>query len=80
MGEGGFSTVHRCHFLPTGEEMALKIIKDDKLTETVMSNTVKEAELLNKLDHPNCIKVKHLIKLNGKMYMGMEHLPGGSLS
>lgn len=40
LGEGGFSTVHRCHFLPTGEEMALKIIKDDRLTETVMSNTV----------------------------------------
>ena len=79
IGEGAFSTVHRVMFLPTGQEMALKVIKEDKLTTTIMNMTKLEAQQLNKLDHPNILKVHHLIKLNGKLYMGMEYLPGGSL-
>ncbi len=39
----------------------------------------QEAELLNRLDHPNVVKVKHLIQLNGKFYMGMDYSPGGCL-
>jgi serine/threonine protein kinase len=39
----------------------------------------QEAELLNRLDHPNVIKVKHLIQLNGRYYMGMEYSAGGCL-
>ena len=41
--------------------------------------TKEEATLLSKLDHPNVIKVKHLIQLNQKFYMGMDYLPGASL-
>jgi len=42
--------------------------------------TIQEAEILNRLDHPNVLKVKHLIKLNDKLFMGMEVLGGGRLS
>jgi serine/threonine protein kinase len=42
--------------------------------------TKQEAKLLNKLNHKNIVKVKHLIQLNGKFYMGMDYLAGGSLS
>jgi len=42
--------------------------------------TIQEAEILNRLDHPNVLKVKHLIKLNDKLFMGMEVLEGGRLS
>jgi len=43
LGEGGFSTVHRAMFLPTGEEMALKIIKEERLTTHIMNMTKLEA-------------------------------------
>jgi len=39
----------------------------------------QEAELLSKLDHPNVVKIRHLIKLNGHLYMGMDYLKGGSI-
>jgi len=47
--------------------------------ERMLELTIQEAEILNKLDHPNILKVKHLIKLNNKLYMGMECLSGGRL-
>ena len=34
---------------------------------------------MNKLDHPNIIKIKHLIQLNGILYTAMELLQGGTL-
>tara|TARA_B110000285_G_C15128127_1_gene621692 strand:+ start:716 stop:841 length:126 start_codon:yes stop_codon:yes gene_type:complete len=41
--------------------MAVKILKSEKETQYVISLVKQEAELLNKLNHPNIVKVKHLI-------------------
>lgn len=71
--------MHRVIFLPTGEEMALKIIKEERLTVHVMNLTKLEAQQLNRLHHPNVLKVHHLIKLDNKLYMGADYLAGGSL-
>lgn len=79
IGDGGFCDVHRATFIPTGEEMAVKILRESKLTPQIIQLTKQEAELLDKLDHPNIVKVQHLIQLNGKFYMGMDYLGGGSL-
>jgi serine/threonine protein kinase len=59
--------------------MAVKILKSEKETSYVISLVKQEAELLHKLNHPNIVKVKHLIQLNGRFYMGMDLLAGGSL-
>ena len=79
IGEGGFSEVYRATFLPTDEEMAVKILKTTQWSDQVIDLFKQEAELLNRLDHPNVVKVHHLIQLNGVLYMGMECLLGGSL-
>ena len=71
--------VYRARFIPTGEEMAVKILKVEQESKLMVDLTKQEAKLLNSLDHPNVVKVKHLIKLNGRFYMGMDYLPGGSL-
>jgi len=57
----------------------VKILKPERDSQKMIECIKTEAELLNKLDHPNVIKVKHLIQLNLKFYMGMDYLPGGSL-
>jgi len=31
------------------------------------------------MDHPNVIKVKHLVQFEGKLYLAMELVQGGSL-
>ena len=71
--------VHRAIFKPTGEEIAVKILKAERETMQMIELTKQEAVLLNSLDHPNIVKVKHLIQLNGRYYMGMDYLAGGSL-
>lgn len=78
IGEGAFSVVYKAVFIPTQELIAVKILKEDK-GEKATELFIEEAKLLDKLDHPNIIKVKHLIKLNQKLFMGMDYLPGGSL-
>jgi|DEB0MinimDraft_12_1074336.scaffolds.fasta_scaffold42184_2 serine/threonine protein kinase len=59
--------------------MAVKILKEERATPTVIDYNKQEAILLDKLDHHNIIKVRHLIKLNGTYYMGMELLSGSNL-
>jgi serine/threonine protein kinase len=54
----------------------LKILKEEKASSHVVELTIQEATLLNKMNHENIIKVKHLIKLDNKYYMGMELLAG----
>mgnify|MGYP006212113519 CR=1 FL=1 len=61
LGEGAFSTAYRAKFLPTGEEIAVKVLKAERETEQVIALTKQEAKLLNKLNHKNIVKVKHLI-------------------
>lgn len=39
-----------------------------------MNLAKSEAQLLSQLDHKNIVKVKHLIQLKGKLYMGMEYI------
>ena len=36
VGEGAFSIVHRAIFLPTGEEIAVKVIKEERTTSNVI--------------------------------------------
>ena len=38
---------------------------------------IQEAKFLNQLDHPNIVKVKHLIQLNNQVYIGMEYVKCG---
>ena len=40
---------------------------------------MQEAEVLSNLDHPNIVKVKHLIQFEGKLYMAMDLMRGGTL-
>ena len=40
---------------------------------------MQEAEVLYNLDHPNIVKVKHLVKFEDRLYMAMDLITGGSL-
>ena len=83
LGEGAFGKVSKAIFKPTGEAMAVKVIKEERMgaaKDRMIRLSVQEAEILNRLDHPNVLKVRHLIKLNEKLFMGMEVLTGGRLS
>lgn len=59
--------------------MAVKILRENKQTKQIVQLTKQEASLLDRLDHPNIVKVNHLIQLGSRLYMGMDYVGGGSL-
>jgi len=79
LGEGAFSKCYRAKFLPTNEIIAVKITRNERQTDIILNLVKQEAEILNQFDHPNIVKVKHLIQINDQLYMGMELIECGSL-
>ena len=62
LGEGSFSKVQLAKHLILGKEVALKMIKLDKIKDPyVRKNLHREAEILSQLSHPNIISSSHLI-------------------
>ena len=57
----------------------VKVIKPEYNHEKGIELIHQEAELLDQLNHRNIIKLKHLIQLDNKLYLGMELARGGSL-
>lgn len=53
--------------------------KPDIPSELMNDLAHQEAQLLFQLDHPNIVKVQHLIQINQKLYMGMELINFGSI-
>jgi hypothetical protein len=43
--------------------MAVKMLKEERATDQVMQLFRQEADLLSQFDHPNIIKIHHLILL-----------------
>lgn len=59
----------------------LQILKTFNQTQNHHIDLAKqEADLLYNLDHPNIVKVYHLIQFGGILYMGMELLECGQLT
>ena len=79
LGEGTFGSVQKAVFKPTGEEIAVKILKQERATDRVINLFRQEAELLNSFNHENIIKIEHLILLQNQFYLGMELIDNGTL-
>lgn len=77
IGEGGFNKVFRAKFLPTGQIMAVKILKlataEMRDVQLLKEQAKSEASILSQLQHESIVQVHHLIQLKGKLYMGMEY-------
>lgn len=83
LATGGLSAVYLCQL----EDQKLAVLKEAVLPEDA-SATVKakaselfarEAELLQKVDHPNIVKVMKYFVEGGRNYMLMEYVPGQDL-
>ena len=77
LGSGGFSDVHKAE-RKDGLLVAIKIPRLVLGQTFVPTDFLKEAELWNKLDHPNIVKV---YEYGAKPYpwIAMEYMEGGSL-
>lgn len=79
IGEGGMGFVYRAKS-PTGEEVALKLVKADLAKDRVFRTRFeREAATAARVGHPNVVPVLDTGEHEGVPYMAQQFIAGGSL-
>lgn len=79
LGSGNYSTVKLGIHKKTGEEVALKIIEKESLSELERENLTNETEILKNCCHPNIVTLKDVFEDRKRVVLVMELLKGGEL-
>ena len=83
LGEGGMATVYKAYDTRLETDVAVKIIRTENLAPSIVERALKrferEAKALAKLTHSNIVKVTDYGEYEGKPYLVMPFLPGGTL-
>ncbi len=85
LGEGATSEVFLCHDPFHGREVAVKIVRGDRLKggdedgKLARKLFITEASLAGKLDHPHIVQIYDAVVGEDMSYIVMEYVPGGTL-
>ncbi|MEZ4339065.1 MAG: serine/threonine-protein kinase [Sandaracinaceae bacterium] len=82
LGAGGMATVFRARALGLGEDVALKVLRDELThSRTAVARFAREARAASRIDHPNVVRVLDFgFARDQRFYfLVMEHLDGESL-
>jgi serine/threonine protein kinase len=83
IGEGGMATVYKAQDTRLDAEVAVKVIRTEKLAQEILQRSLtrfeREAKTLARLNHPNIIRVTDYGEHEGKPYLVMPYFPSGSL-
>jgi serine/threonine protein kinase len=83
LGEGGMATVYKAYDTRLDRNVAVKFIRTENLAPDLLEQSLKrferEAKALGKLTHPNIVSVSDYGQYEGRPYLVMEYLPGGTL-
>lgn len=80
LGEGGMAAVYRALDTTLERDVALKVIRTDKVTDPqFITRFEREAKALARLSHPHIVKINDFGEQEGVPYLVMEFLPGGTL-
>ena len=79
LGEGAFGKVKLARSKTTGHQVAVKIIKRNKINARAEELLVREVRHHGKLRHDNIVRLHTWIKTPSKYYLVMEYCPDGDL-
>ena len=80
-GTGGMAIVYRAQDLRTQHEVAVKILRPDKMSEdpSYIERFQREAEVAMTMDHANIVNLRDVGKDGDMRYLVMEYVPGQTL-
>ena len=81
LGRGGMGDVYRATDTHTGETVAIKALNPDVLVRDpdLLERFLREGEALRQLNHPNIVHMITACEKDGRHYLIMEYVGGGSL-
>ncbi|WP_165228658.1 serine/threonine-protein kinase [Aquisphaera insulae] len=81
LGRGGMGIVYRARQVSLDRQVALKMIRADRLAGTAdLRRFRNEVEVVSRLDHPNLLPVLEFGQHAGQRYFTMPLVAGGSLA
>jgi len=81
LGKGNFSVVHLGIHKKTGDACAIKFLNKRKFWSDpkIKDQVVREVEILQQIQHPNCVQYKELFEGDTYVYLVLEFADGGEL-
>jgi len=79
IGKGNFAKVKLAKHIPTGKEVAIKIIDKTQLSPGSLQKLFREVRIMKTLDHPNIVKLFQVIETEKTLYLVMEYASGGEV-
>lgn len=79
LGSGTFAKVKKAVRRSDKMTVAVKIIDKAVLEKRDLDSLHEEVEIMNKVDHPNCVKLIEMFETPTHLYLVMELLAGGEL-
>ncbi|MCU0485838.1 MAG: SUMF1/EgtB/PvdO family nonheme iron enzyme [Anaerolineales bacterium] len=80
LGRGGFGTVYRARHTTLNVEHAVKILHPALTSDPeFIARFRQEAQIAARIDHPHIVPVYDLGELDGRFFLAMKLMPGGSL-
>jgi len=81
LGRGAFATVHLARDTVLQREVALKVLHPPLLADPdFVQRFENDARAAAQLDHPHIVTVHDLGQAEGRLFIAMQYLPGGSLT
>ncbi|XP_022083204.1 MAP/microtubule affinity-regulating kinase 3-like isoform X3 [Acanthaster planci] len=79
IGKGNFAKVKLAKHIPTGKEVAIKIIDKTQLNPSSLQKVYREVRIMKLVDHPNIVKLFEVIETEKTLYLVMEFASGGEV-
>jgi serine/threonine protein kinase/tetratricopeptide (TPR) repeat protein len=80
LGEGGMGVVYRARQHTLKRLVALKMIASDRASSAIRERFQTEAETIARLQHPNFVQIYEVGECDGRPFLALEYVQGGSLA